>query len=164
MSLKNQKHENDKPAFAQTNSLFYQFEHAERLKAEKEAKDRQKAQFAKKMAKFGNAEDNNSQSDNVVNQKAQMFVDLANADPEKERAELERKLEFERKMKGFQKGSATNYGDSKQLENSEVLKKSKIFSGENDDQTEKYNAEKDLEAEKRKQEFKEKSKKFNVQE
>ena len=164
MSLKNQNNENDNKASAQTNSLFYQFEHAERLKAEKEAKDRQKAQFAKKMAKFGEAEDNHPQSDNAVNQKAQMFVDLANADPEKERAELERKLEFERKMKGFQKGSETKDEDSKPLENSEVLKKSKIFSGENDDQTEKYKDEKDLEAEKRKQEFKEKSNKFNVQE
>ena len=160
MSLKNQNNENDKQASAQTNSLFYQFEHAERLKAEKEAKDRKKAQFAKKMAKFGDAENANPQSDNAVNKKAQMFVDLANADPEKERAELERKLEFERKMKGFQKGSETKDEDSKQLEHSEVLKKSKIFSGENDDQTEKYNEE----AEKRKQEFKEKSNMFNVQE
>ena len=162
MSLKSQNNENNKSA--QTNSLFYQFEHAERLKAEKEAKDRQKAQFAKKMAKFGEAEDNHPQSDNVVNQKAQMFIDLANADPEKERSELERKLEFERKMKGFQKGSETKDEDSKQLENSEVLKRSKIFAGENDDQTEKYKDEKDREAEKRKQEFKEKSNKFNVQE
>ena len=41
-------------------------------------------------------------------------------------------------MKGFQKGSETKDEDSKQLENSEVSKKSKIFSGENDDETEKH--------------------------
>ena len=89
-----------------TNSLIYKFENGERLKAEKEAKERQRALFAKKMAKFGEGDiDDKPKSTNAVNQKAKMFVEIANKDPEKERAERERKLEFERKKLGFQEGT-----------------------------------------------------------
>ena len=89
----------------QTNSLFYKFEHGERLKAEREAKERKQALFARKMAKFGEGSDNEPNSKNAVNQKAEMFVEIANKDPEKERAERERKLEFEKNRTGFQEGS-----------------------------------------------------------
>ena len=88
-----------------TNSIIYKFEHGERLKAEREAKERQRALFAKKMAKFVTGVDDQHQSKGKVNQKAKMFVDIANKDPEKERAERERKLEFEKKKLGFQEGS-----------------------------------------------------------
>ena len=101
MSYKNfENNNNAEPVSANpTNSLIYKFEHGERLKAEREAKERQKALFAKKMAKFGEGEqDDKPKSTNAVNQKAKMFVEIANKDPEKERAERERKLEFERKL------------------------------------------------------------------
>ena len=157
----NQNNENSK-ATEGTNSLFYQFEHGERLKAEQEEKERQKAIFAKKMAKFGENEEYQHKSDSEVNQKAKMFVDIANMDPEKEKMELERKIEFERKMKGFQQDSGTLLNNENQTESSEVLKKTKIFTGGIDDQSkgDKEDEEKDIE--KRKQEFKEKSNLFDT--
>ena len=51
------------------------------------------------------AHTSNGQISSAVNQKAKMFVDIANKDPEKEKAERERKLEFEKKKLGFQEGS-----------------------------------------------------------
>ena len=58
------------------------------------------------MAKFGEGPQP-TPADGDVNQKAKMFVEIANKDPEKERAEQERKLEFERKKLGFQEGNVT---------------------------------------------------------
>ena len=108
MSNKNFENNNNTEAVNAnpTNSLIYKFEHGERLKAEQEAKERKRALFAKKMAKFGEGEkDDLPKSTNAVNQKAKMFIEIANKDPEKERAERERKLEFERKKMGFQEGT-----------------------------------------------------------
>ena len=96
---------NAEPTSNPTNSLIYKFEHGERLKAEREAKERKRALFAKKMAKFGEGVEEQPNSNSAVNQKAKMFVDIANKDPEKEKAERERKLEFEKKKLGFQEGS-----------------------------------------------------------
>ena len=101
MSNKSCENNNNSPH----KSIIHQFEHGERLKAEREAKDRQKAQFAKRMAKFGEGAEEKPKSDGDVNQKAKMFVEIANKDPQQERAEKERKLEFERKKLGFQEGS-----------------------------------------------------------
>ena len=96
------------------NSLIYKFEHGERLKLEQEEKERQRAKFAKKMAKFGEGVDvDQPKLDGAVNKKAQMFIDIANKDPQKERAEKERKLEFEKKMQGFQEGSIVPSNDTK---------------------------------------------------
>ena len=108
MSNKNFENNNNTEAVNAnpTNSLIYKFEHGERLKAEQEAKERKRALFAKKMAKFGEGEkDDLPKSTNAVNQKAKMFIEIANKDPEKERAERERKIEFERKKLGFQEGT-----------------------------------------------------------
>ena len=106
MSDKNCENNNNVEATSKpANSLIYKFEHGERLKAEREAKERQRALFAKKMAKFGEGVDEQPKSNGAVNQKAKMFVDIANKDPEKEKAERERKLEFEKKKLGFQEGS-----------------------------------------------------------
>ena len=96
---------NAEPTSKPANSLIYKFEHGERLKAESEAKERKRALFAKKMAKFGEGIEEQPNSNSAVNQKAKMFVDIANKDPEKEKAERERKLEFEKKKLGFQEGS-----------------------------------------------------------
>ena len=101
MSNKNCENNNNSPH----KSIIHQFEHGERLKAEREAKDRQKAQFAKRMAKFGEGAEEKPKSDGDVNQKAKMFVEIANKDPQQERAEKERKLEFDKKKLGFQEGS-----------------------------------------------------------
>ena len=108
MSNKNFENNNNTEAVNanSTNSLIYKFEHGERLKEEQEAKERKRALFAKKMAKFGEGEkDDLPKSTNTVNQKAKMFIEIANKDPEKERAERERKIEFERKKLGFQEGT-----------------------------------------------------------
>ena len=108
MSNKNFENNNNTEAVNAnpTNSLIYKFEHGERLKAEQEAKERKRALFAKKMAIFGEGEkDDLPKSTNAVNQKAKMFIEIANKDPEKERAERERKLEFEKKKLGFQEGT-----------------------------------------------------------
>ena len=96
------------------NSLIYKFEHGERLKLEQEEKERQRAKFAKKMAKFGEGiAVDQPESNGAVNKKAQMFIDIANKDPQKERAEKERKLEFAKKMQGFQEGSIVPLNDTK---------------------------------------------------
>ena len=42
-----------------------------------------------------------------------MFIDIANKDPQKERAEKERKLEFAKKMQGFQERSIVPLNDTK---------------------------------------------------
>ena len=104
MSNKDSENNNNQPT-TPTNSIIYKFEHGERLKAEREAKERQRALFAKKMAKFGEGSDDQPKSPGAVNQKAKMFVEIANKDPEKERAERERKEEFQKKKLGFQEGS-----------------------------------------------------------
>lgn len=146
-----------------TNSIIYKFEHGERLKAEREAKERQRALFAKKMAKFGDGVDDQPQSTGKVNQKAKMFVDIANKDPEKERAERERKLEFEKKKLGFQEGSVP-CNENKETGGSEVLKKKMYFTGESDALDEeaqrKIQEEEELK-EQRKREFLEKSNFFS---
>jgi len=148
-----------------TNSLIYKFEHGERLKAEREAKERQKALFAKKMAKFGEGEqDDKPKSTNAVNQKAKMFVEIANKDPEKERAERERKLEFERKKLGFQEGSVPCNNNTKESIGSEVLKKKQIFTVEIealDEEGQRKKQEEEELKEQRKREFQEKSSLFN---
>ena len=56
MSNKDSENNNNQPT-TPTNSIIYKFEHGERLKAEREAKERQRALFAKKMAKFGEGSD-----------------------------------------------------------------------------------------------------------
>ena len=114
--MSNNKCENNnnaEPPSKPANSLIYKFEHAERLKSEREAKERQRALFAKKMAKFGEGVDEQPKTNGAVNQKAKMFVDIANKDPEKERAERERKLEFEKKKLGFQEGSVPSNNNNK---------------------------------------------------
>ena len=127
------------------------------MKEEKEEKERKQAQFAKTMAKFGTGDENETKSEGVVNQKAQMFVDITKMDPEKEKAELERKVGFERKIKGFQTGSKTLNKDKNDLKISKVSKRTKMFTGKIEDQS-KDNMEEKSEIEKRKREFKEKSK------
>ena len=109
------------------------------------------------MAKFGPGDETEKKSVGAVNQKAQMFVDITKLDPGKEKAELERKVGFERKIKGFQTGSETLNKDKNDLKISEVSKKTKMFTGQIEDQS-KDNIEEKSEIEKRKREFKEKSK------
>ena len=157
----NQNNETSKTSEG-TNHLFYQFEHGERLKAEQEEKERQKAIFAKKMVKFGANGESQPISDSEVNQKAKMFVDIANMDPEKERMELERKIDFERKMKGFEQGSGTPVNNENQTESSEVSKKTILFTGGNDDQLKRGKEDEEKDIEKRKREFKEKSNLFDT--
>jgi len=146
-----------------TNSIIFKFEHGERLKAECDAKERQRALFAKKMAKFGEGVEDQPKSDGAVNQKAKMFVDIANKDPEKEKAERERKLEFEKKKGGFQEGSVP-CNENKETGGSEVLKKRQYFTGESDALDEeaqrKIQEEEELK-EQRKREFHQKSSFFN---
>ena len=86
-----------------------------------------------------------------------MFVDITKMDPQKEKSELERKIGFERKIKGFQTGSETLNKDKNDLKTSEVSKKTEMFSEKIEDQS-KDNMEEKSEIEKRKREFKKKSK------
>ena len=156
-TLNKGNNESVKQESSSTNSLFYHFEHGERLKAEKEERERKQAQFAKTMAKFGPGDENEKKSVGAVNQKAQMFVDITKMDPGKEKAELERKVGFERKIKGFQTGSETLNKDKNDLKTSEVSKKTKMFTRKIEDQS-KDDMEEKSEIEKQKREFKEKSK------
>ena len=88
----------------QANALIHKFEHEEQLKAEAEVKERNKATFAKKTAKFETKEDT-VQTSTEVNRKAKMFVAIANKDPKEEKAERERKTAFDKKKLGFQEGT-----------------------------------------------------------
>merc|ERR1712126_483435 len=127
--------------------------------------ERKRALFAKKMARFGEGEkDEIPKSTNAVNQKAKMFIEIANKDPEKERAERERKLEFEKKKLGFQEGTVPCNNNTKESSGSEVLKKKQIFTGEiealDEEGQRKKQEEEDLK-EQRKREFQEKSNFFS---
>jgi hypothetical protein len=86
------------------NTLIHKFEHEERLKVEADVKERKKATFAKKAAKFEIKEDV-VQTATEVNRKAKMFFDIANKDPKVEKADRERKTAFEKKKLGFQEGT-----------------------------------------------------------
>merc|ERR1712001_349143 len=66
------------------------------------------------MAKFGEGSEDQPKPPGAVNQKAKMFVEIANKDPEKEKAERERKLEFERKKLVFQEGSVPCNNNTKE--------------------------------------------------
>ena len=161
---KNENNNNGESQPKPANSLIHQFENAERLKAEAEAKERQKALFAKKMAKFAEDEGNEPKSDTAVNQKAKMFVDIANKDPEKEKLERERKMAFEKKKLGFQEGSAASDANASESSGAEVKKKRQIFSGPEGTLDEDAQRKKDEEEElkqQRKREFEKKSTMFN---
>merc|ERR1712133_335862 len=127
--------------------------------------ERKRALFAKKMAIFGEGEkDDLPKSTNAANQKAKMFIEIANKDPEKERAERERKLEFEKKKLGFQEGTVPCNNNTKESGGSEVLEKKQIFTGEiealDEEGQKKKQVEEDLK-EQRKREFQEKSNFFS---
>ena len=160
---KNENNNNGGEQSNPANSLIHHFEHAERLKAEAEAKERQKALFAKKMAKFAVDEGDEPKSDTAVNQKAKMFVDIANKDPEKERVERERKLAFEKKKLGFQQESAACDANASESSGAEVKKKREMFSGPDstlDEESQRKKNEEELKLQ-RKREFEKKSSMFN---
>jgi hypothetical protein len=160
---KNENNNNGESQSKPAGSLIHRFENAERLKAEAEEKERQKALFAKKMAKFAEDKGDELKSDTAVNEKAKMFVDIANKDPEKERAEREKKIAFEKKKLGFQEGAIANDDNASKSSGAEIKKKREIFTGPgtlDEEAQRKKNEEEELKQQ-RKREFEKKSTMFN---
>ena len=120
--------------------------------AERE-KQRKKASFNSKVAKFENGTNLVVKKTSVAAAKAKMFEDMAGEEERMKEAEL-RKEDFKKKQEAFKEDTAEEGGE--ETNESEVAKKKAVFEGEGEGEGEDEDMAEAVERERRREQFLEK--------